>query len=221
MTTDSRPAIELAALAASQFHELKNQLGQLALALDEVATSHPDSAAALREPRINCRAIVERLVQILTLYKRDEGRLLLNVEAHDPAEFLNELAAETRTLCGPRLTIMARHDTAPPFWFFDRYLVQIALSNALHNALKFARARIEISAEARDGGLLLSVRDDSAGYPAHILADQGRQPGPSASGTGLGLFFAHSIAQAHDNQGRRGELRLTNADGACFQLWLP
>lgn len=50
MTKDARPALELAALAASQFHELKNQLGQLALALDEVATSHPDSAAALREP---------------------------------------------------------------------------------------------------------------------------------------------------------------------------
>lgn len=221
MTTDFRPGIELAALAASQFHELKNQLGQLALTLDEVAISHPDSAAALREPRINCRAIVERLVQILTLYKRDEGHLLLNVEAHDPAEFLAELVAETRTLCGPRLEIVACHDKAPPFWFFDRYLVQIALFNALHNALKFARARIEVRVEAHDGGLLLGVRDDSGGYPAHILADQGRHPGPSASGTGLGLYFAHAIAQAHENQGRHGELRLENAEGARFSLWLP
>lgn len=214
-------AIDLNALAASEFHELKNQLGHLALALDEVAAAHPDSADALREPRINCRGIVDRLVQILTLYKSDQGRLLLNVEAHNPADFIEELVAESRSLASRRLTIEARVDAAPPFWFFDRYLLQIALLNAVHNALKYARARIEIGAEAQDGGLLLYVRDDSDGYPAHILANQGREPGKSATGTGLGLYFAQSIAHGHGNQGRFGEMRLENRDGARFSLWLP
>lgn len=217
----SPPKIDLSALAASEFHELKNQLGHLALALDEVAISQPASAEALRGPRINCRAIVDRLVQILTLYKEDCGGLLLNIEARNPAEFVEDLVADCRGLAGARLQIAARHEQAPPFWFFDHYLVQLALLNALHNALKYARTRIEIGAEALDGGLLLSVRDDSDGYPEHILANQGMAPGKSATGTGLGLFFAQSIARAHENQGRVGEMRLENRDGARFNLWLP
>lgn len=213
--------MDFSALAASEFHELKNQLGHLALALDEVAISLPASAEALRAPRINCRAIVDRLVQILTLYKEDRGGPLLNIEARNPADFVEELVADCRGLAGTRLRIEACHALAPPFWFFDHYLVQIALLNALHNALKYARARIEIAAEAVDGGLLLSVRDDSDGYPEHILANQGMAPGKSAGGTGLGLFFAQSIARAHENQGRVGHLRLENRDGARFSLWLP
>jgi signal transduction histidine kinase len=42
-----------------------------------------------------------------------------------------------------------------------------------------------------------------------------------ATGTGLGLQFARLIAQSHDNQGRTGELRLHNDQGAVFTLLLP
>jgi signal transduction histidine kinase len=213
--------IDLNTLIAAQFHELKNELGQLALSLDEAALAHPEVAGALKAPRVSSRAIIDRLVQVLTLYKQHQGPLSLNVEAHVPADFIAELAAEARSLADGRLDIQVRCDTAPPFWFFDRYLATVALMSAVHNALEFADKAVEMGACAEEGGLRLYVRDDSAGYPPHILADQGRVPGKSSRGTGLGLHFAQTIAQAHRNHGREGHLRLNNDNGAVFNVWLP
>lgn len=208
-------------LVAAQFHELKNELGQLALSLDEAASEHPDLADALNGPRASSRAIIDRLVQVLTLYKHHAGSLPLNVEAHDPRAFVEELVAEANSLAGDRLSISSRCETAPPFWFFDRYLTSVALTTALHNALEFASETIEIGARAEDGGLCFHVRDDSGGYPEHILANQGTQPGKSARGTGLGLYFARTIARAHKNNGREGAMKLNNEGGAVFTIWLP
>lgn len=217
----NRDGFDIAVLMASEFHELKNQLGHLTLVLGDIAAEHPESAGLLTEPRLICQRIAERLVQVLTLYKSGAERLDLNIEAQSPGEFLDDIAAQAESLAGQRLTVTARADAAPPFWFFDRYLVEMALLNAVHNALQYARGKIELSAEAHDDGLIFVVRDDSAGYPAHILENQGLQLGKHATGTGLGLFFAHTIAEAHDNKGRQGRLSLANDSGAVFSLWLP
>lgn len=208
-------------LIAAEVHELKNQLGQLTLSLDEIAADRPDVAAALHEPRHVCHIVGDSLVRILTLYKSQRARISLNVEAHSPREFIEELKAEVESLSDRVLSIELRSDQAPPFSFFDRYLVEIALSNALHNATRFAASRIVIGAEAKDSGLLLYIHDDSRGFPDHVLESQGRQPGKSATGTGLGLYFAQAIAAAHNNKGRCGELRLENRAGAYFAIWLP
>lgn len=219
--SDTPAEFDLAALAAAEFHELKNQISELALALDDVSLRHPEAAPALVRLRLDCRAIMERLVQILTLYKDGQGGLQLNVEAHSPGELIDELAAEARALARPGVVIETTLAEAPPFAFFDRYLIHIALLNAVHNALRYARQRIVIGARAQDAGTLFYVCDDSEGYPLHILENQGRRPGRSATGTGLGLFFAQTIARCHVNGERCGALRLENRDGACFALWLP
>jgi signal transduction histidine kinase len=221
MNRNANAGIDLNTLIAAQFHEIKNELGQLALSLDEVALGHPDIAAALKLPRISSRAIIDRLVQVLTLYKHHEAHLPLNVEAHSPAEFVGELAAEASSLGDGRINIHVRCDEAPPFWFFDRYLTSVALMSAVHNALKFADKDIVIGASLDQGGLNIFVRDDSSGYPSHILDGQGTAPGKSAGGTGLGLYFAQTIAKAHQNNGQTGRMQLNNENGAVFSIWLP
>jgi len=99
--------------------------------------------------------------------------------------------------------------------------MEMALLNAIHNALQFAREHIRIGVHLADGGLCFEVRDDSAGYPAHILANQGHDPGRTATGTGLGLFFSHTIARAHESKGQHGHLTLSNDGGALYRLWIP
>jgi signal transduction histidine kinase len=213
--------IDLPALMASEFHELKNQLGQLTLMLDEQGNKTPELAEHLNAPRLLCQRIVDRLVQVLTLYKSGQQQLSPNLQALSPGDFVEQIAAQASSLSGGRVRIVTRLEQAPPFWFFDRYLTEIALLNAVHNALQYARDTIEISAEDVDGGLRLQVRDDSDGYPAHLLEHQAQAPAEHASGTGLGLYFAHAIAEAHENQGRIGRLTLSNDAGAVFSLWLP
>jgi hypothetical protein len=46
----------------------------------------------------------------------------------------------------------------------------------------------------------------------------------TAGRTGLGLFFAHLIAKAHQNQGKTGRIELSNGGrygGGVFKLYLP
>ncbi len=220
---ESPEALDLAGLMATEFHELKNQLGQLTLMLDEQGAEHPELAPRLNAPRLLCQRIVDRLVQVLTLYKQGHQQLSLNIEAIPPTEFAEQLAAQAHSLAGGRLRVTVQAEAAPPFWFMDRYLVETAMLNAVHNGLEYARAEISISVRSEDGGLSLCVHDDSDGYPAHILDNQGQAPGRSGigSGTGLGLYFARAIAAAHENRGRRGRLSLSNDAGAVFCLWLP
>lgn len=210
-------------LFAALLHEMKNNLGLLALTLDEMRT-HPngDHAEQLQSSRLLCERVIDRLRQSLLLYKKGNDRFVLNVEACPVRDFVRELGQTAESLAGGRLDIeVALADAAPELWFFDRNLVEMALVSAIHNSIHYATSRIGIEAGLGDGMLRLTVRDDSPGYPEHILDCVARDLPFSARGTGLGLTFAKLIAQTHENRGRHGELRLANDGGAVLNLLLP
>ncbi|MBT9612323.1 MAG: HAMP domain-containing histidine kinase [Burkholderiales bacterium] len=214
--------LDLNTLAAASIHEVKNLLGQLTLSLDSIAEiGCPGAEASISGARFACRRIVDRLSEMLTLYKLEGGHLAPSIDAHSPIDFLEDLMLEAQTLTAGRLKIDLQQDSAPPFWFFDRELAQSALMNALHNALGFARTRITLSA-AQDGDFLVfRVADDGPGFPPALLNDNFDAPRASQQGTGLGLYFANSVAQVHQNKGRIGKVKLANAGGAVFSLLLP
>ncbi len=227
-TPDKTPPIELATLLAGNIHEVKNLLGQLFLGLDEAAVTAqsecPKLAQRLVEMRLTGRRVHDRLLHILTIYKAESGFFSANLDAYDPAEIIEDLALEARSLAGIRL-IIESSSTAHPSWYFDRYLVESALTNALHNSLRHAATRIDISAREEDGYLILCVKDDGKGFPAQLL-ESGAQPlhnGEQGS-TGLGLYFSRTAAAAHSNKGKNGFVKIANAGaqgGAEFALWLP
>jgi signal transduction histidine kinase len=217
--------LDLPALTASTIHELKNLLGQLTLSLDKIAHADcPGVAAQVEGARFASRRIAERMVELLALYKLDGGQRAFATEAHSPADFLEDVQGEARSLAAGRLDVdMACDAELAPFWFFDRELVQGAMMNAVHNALAHARSRITLRGAMQDGSLRFSVEDDGPGYPAELLRADLAYPQPSARGTGLGLHFAQAVAKAHENKGRSGRLMLANAagGGAVFALLIP
>ena len=80
------------------------------------------------------------------------------------------------------------------------------LTNLLSNAIKFSppESRISVSSERRGAGLLIRVRDQGRGIPAHKLQtifERFQQVDASDSrdkgGTGLGLAICRSIVQQH------------------------
>lgn len=214
--------LDLNTLAAASMHEVKNLLGQLTLSLDGIAEAGcPGAAEQITGARFACRRIVDRLSETLTLFKLEGGRFTPNIDAHSPHDFLEDLQHEARTLTAGRFTIEMQQDNAPPFWFFDRELTASALMNALHNALNFTRTRITLSAVQEDNYLVFRVGDDGPGFPPALLDGGFDAPRSSQQGTGLGLYFAQSVAQAHQNKGRSGRIALANRDGAVFSLYLP
>jgi signal transduction histidine kinase len=214
---------EQADLYATLMHELKNHLGLLTMTIDSIPrhgdASHDDVVDAAR---LLCQRVVERLQQALLIYKSANGPIQPAIDAYSPEDLLRELRDTADSLAHGRLRVETRLDPAvPAIWFFDRSLIDMALINAIHNSLAYARATIYVGAEMDAGGLVLSVSDDSPGYPEHILHSVASGTPYQATGTGLGLQFAKLIAETHVNQGRVGELRLSNEPGAVLRMWLP
>jgi len=65
------------------------------------------------------------------------------------------------------------------------------------------------------------VSVDGPDFPQALLNDNFDAPRASQQGTGLGLYFANSVAKVHQNKGRIGKIALTNTGGGVFSLYLP
>jgi signal transduction histidine kinase len=100
------------------------------------------------------------------------------------------------------------------------------LTNLIDNAIKYspAGAEVEVRAYPEDGRVLIDVHDSGPGIAKEdqklIFEKFGRVTGAGATrpGTGLGLFIARSIAEAHG-----GALEVDSApeQGSTFTLELP
>jgi signal transduction histidine kinase len=108
----------------------------------------------------------------------------------------------------------------------DSERLRQVLMNLIDNAIKYspADAEVEVHAYAEDGSVRVDVRDRGPGIAKEdqrlIFEKFGRVTGIGATrpGTGLGLFIARSIAEAHG-----GSLEVWSApqQGAIFTLELP
>lgn len=215
--------LDAQALHAALMHELKNNLGLLAMTIDGIpVVGSAEHDQPLDEARLLCQRVIERLQQALLTYKASQQAIVPSVDAYSPKDLVNALRDTAASLARGRLKVEVEvPEDVPEIWFLDRNLVEMALINAIHNSLGYARGRIRIGVGRVEADLEFIVWDDSDGFPEHVLqAFADRQPYRS-TGTGLGLQFAQLIAQAHENQGRHGELRLSNDQGARFSLILP
>ena len=99
------------------------------------------------------------------------------------------------------------------------------LTNLIDNAVKYSPpgAEVEVVAFREDGRLRVEVRDDGPGVAPedqHLIFEKfGRAAsGAAKPGTGLGLFIARSIAEAH---GGSIAVQSTRGNGSTFTLELP
>lgn len=215
--------LDAQSLHAALMHELKNNLGLLSMTIDSIPVTGAVEHDKVRDDaRLLCQRVMERLQQSLLVYRAQHGPMIPKVDAYSPRDVAEEMLETVKSLARGRLEVqmdVAEH--VPEIWFFDRNLVEMALLNAIHNSLDYARhsVRIEVSQEGSD--LVFTVQDDSEGYPAHVLEAFSRNTSYRSTGTGLGLQFARMVADAHDNRGRTGALQLSNRNGARFSLYLP
>lgn len=218
--------------AALVIHDLKNalgaleaELGLLAAGADDTAdrsaaNATADAAQADRARRSHqqCTELRQRFVQFLAVYAAGE-QMRAHCNDESPRELLETVALAHRPSsagsgAAHRVEVrLAIDDDTPPFWYFDRRLVRMALDAALHNALRFAHGEVVLAARGIDGHLVFSVSDDGPGLGA---------VDPSEDSTGLGTALCEAVAAAHSSAARQGRVVLANGPvrGACFELWL-
>ena len=222
--------MKFADVLASAIHDIKNSLGIVLNALDEVAT---DPALGLqRHPKIvalqlEARRTSNDLIQLLALYKFENQRLSPRIVEHNLEEFLEEVKIDSQVSAELRGIRMESDCDGFLSACFDEDLVRGVLINAIGNAERYTRDRIRISADTQDGYTLIRVEDNGIGFPETVLAPQSNQEPAedfSHGRTRLGLHFATQIAQLHRNGNRRGRIGVDNDSslgGGRFSIWLP
>ncbi len=108
----------------------------------------------------------------------------------------------------------------------DRERLRQVLTNLIDNAVKYSplTEAVEVSGLRRDGCVLVEVSDRGPGVAPEAQAlifekfGRGTAGASGKPGTGLGLFIARSIAEAH---GGSLDVRSAPPAGATFTLTLP
>lgn len=106
--------------------------------------------------------------------------------------------------------------------FVDKEAFKKILSNLISNAIKYSKDKVSISLFRDEKKLTLIVKNDGSIIPIH-LKDKIFEPffrvdnSNTASGTGIGLSLAHSLAQLHN-----GNLQLVeDSNFNVFELIMP
>jgi len=222
--------MKFADILASTIHDIKNALGMVINTLDEI-TADP-SYGLTGNPKVVTLQLEARranydLIQLLTLYKLDSGRVTLHLAGHNLDDFLDDMLVDHRSLAQARgITLDYACDPSLEA-YFDEDLVRGVLSNAIGNAERHTRDRIRLTAVAEEGYVAIRVEDNGPGFPPSMLEPTDEHEPEEGFGRGrtrLGMYFSSQVAALHRNEGRIGHICLTNAStlgGGCFSIRLP
>jgi signal transduction histidine kinase len=161
---------------------------------------------------------------VLDTSRIESGNFSYSFSDVDVTELVRETAAAAE-LAQDEVPVRANVDQALPLVRGDRERLRQVITNLIDNAVKYspAGAEVDVDTFAQNGLIHVEVRDRGPGVaPEHqtlIFEKFGRVSGEHAKpGTGLGLFIARSIAEAH---GGSLEVRSGPEQGAVFALELP
>jgi len=188
----------------------------------ELTPEQRESFLALIEHETN--RLAELVGDVLDTSRIESGSFTYTFGEVDLGELVQESAAAAES-GQDEVRIRAEVRRPLPLVRGDRERLRQVITNLIDNAVKYspADAEVEIDAYAENGRISVEVRDRGPGVaPEHqtlIFEKFGRVSGDHAKpGTGLGLFIARSIAQAH---GGTLEIHSGPEHGSTFALVIP
>jgi signal transduction histidine kinase len=213
-------------------HDLRTPLtsimGYVELSLDD------DMDVALDAERRGYLEVVARSSQrllrlvddLLFVARLQSGRLDLNATQLDLTEIASQAAEEASGRADAKDLELVVDVNGPVRVDVDRGRIFQLLDNLISNAIKFTPdgGRVEIRVK-RDGGAVLEICDTGVGFTqseAERVFERFYRTETAVArqvpGTGLGLFIAHAITEAH---GGRISAHPREGGGAVFRVELP
>ena len=189
----------------------------------ELTPEQRDSFLALIADETNRLATL--VGEVLDTSRIEAGTFSYTFDDVDVGEAVREAAAAADIAQDEVRVRVETHDPLPRIRG-DRDRIRQVLVNLLENAIKYSPpdGLVDLRAYADNGRLRVEVRDSGPGIASEdqklIFEKFGRvtRDGAGRPGTGLGLFIARSIAEAHG-----GSLDVSSVPerGATFTLELP
>jgi len=173
-------------------HDLRSPLASLTHTAKQLAAGPADAGRwgefAAETAQVGREALL--LIEDLVLWARLRPGGVFPAARHEVGVLVAPVVTLHRTLAGQRGVELGVTLPDALEVVTDLVLAQTLLRNLVANALKFARSRVEVEAEAWDGAVRFSVRDDGPGLPERIataLRQDAVLPADVAGGLGLGL----------------------------------
>ncbi len=201
-------------------HELRTPT-QAIIGYSDLFYLRPESREeAIKAITRNAERLETLTRDILDVTRIEGHRLDLNKEKFDISEVVASAIEDTRRRVDYS-NIKFEYSPRKILVEADRMRVSQVLSNLLNNAVKFTKqGTVYISAENKDGQLMVSVKDTGAGIDPEIMPRLFTKfTTKSQTGTGLGLFISKSIIEAHG--GRIWTESNKGGKGATFTFRLP
>jgi NtrC-family two-component system sensor histidine kinase KinB len=230
-------------LVATVAHEFRTPLTSLRMALhlvteETVGPLTPKQGDLLFAAREDCERLQVIVDELLNLSRIESGTIELHRRRTDPGALV-DMAIEPHRAAAEQAQVTLRAEVFPglPEVFVDPDRMQLVFSNLLTNAIRFAPRDSEIVVRARAEAARAEAGSHRAPTPTHIrfeVADRGpgiskdhqtglfekffRVPGSPEGGSGLGLFIAKGVVQAHG-----GEIGIASepGEGATFWFTVP
>ncbi|HUQ07443.1 MAG TPA: HAMP domain-containing sensor histidine kinase [Kofleriaceae bacterium] len=208
-------------------HDLRNPLG--AIMMKAELLEHGSDVERVRRQAASIASVAKRMEHLiksmLDVTTLEAGRFTVSPEpcavtglVRDATDIFAAQAASRGVTLEPVVPDAALQVRA------DRERVLQVLSNLVGNALKFTPAdgRVTLAVQREDGFARFTVTDTGPGIPdedrARIFDRYWKRETGGTKGTGLGLFIAKGIVDAHD-----GRIWVESAPGrgSAFHFTLP
>jgi signal transduction histidine kinase len=169
--------------------------------------------------------LAELVGDVLDTSRIEAGTFSYRFEEVDMRRVVDE-AVEAAALAQQEVPVLGSVRGTLPTIRGDHARLRQVLGNLIENAVKYSPegGEVRVSAATANGAVRIAVRDAGPGIPQEhqrqIFEKFGRADveGGSKPGTGLGLFIARSIAEAH---GGSLDVSSDSEPGSTFELTLP
>ena len=224
-------SIDFSSVLAAAVHDMKNSLCLLIQSIESLTEAIPpantDARHQVASVHYEATRLNTNLVQILSLYRAELDKLPITVDECFIDDLFEDVMSSVRIYMEQKNLLVSMQIQDDINWYLDSELVFLLINDVLINAMRYGTSQIQISAEIVDDYLSIKIEDDGPGYPQSMLdrsTEDLAEFNVSQGRTGLGLYFARLIAQAHKREDRFGEISLSNGGtlgGSVFEVKLP
>ena len=228
---DNGQSIDFSSVLAAAVHDMKGSLNLLIQSLEHLNTTlapeNQQARAFLSTAHYESARLNTDLVQLLSLYRAEIENLPITIDECYIDDLLEDISLTHESylkLNNISLEVIQEDNLT---CYLDQGLILLVLTDILVNAMKYGKKKLRLSAFKEEQWLLIRIEDNGPGYPDRMLEtnDLPMQDFNIREGrTGLGLFFAKLIANAHSSGNRKGSIFLSNGGelgGSVFTLRLP
>lgn len=215
-------------LMAMASHDLKNPLSSILMtcSLHLKYTGRTPPKEGFETIQRSGRQMRQLIDDLLDLSKITAGHLHLDFRYREPTAIIHEVIEVLRPVAEAKdIELTAEVASELPLLRCDKHRLVQVLSNLVGNAIKFTAPGGRVSVrlyKATEATAMLEVRDTGPGIaPAelpYVFDRYWKANKKSRTGTGLGLFIAKNIVEAH---GGRIWVESARNQGSTFFVGLP